>query len=498
MNLLNKMKDFFQDPINPIVLKELRQAVRSKFVTGALMLFLCVLLITFWIYLGSNELMNIHKSSLNMRAGKNLFQIFFGMLSYICIFFIPIYTGVRFASERASGTKTDLLFTTTISPNTIIRGKLIAGIIITILLFSACMPFMVFTYLLRGIDIPSIFITLIILFFLVTFCIQVALFLACIPGSRTMKVLIALVGLLGCFILAPVTLAVLFEHTSRGIGSKFQTQEFWIAFINYFLLGSMIIYLLYRFSIAIISPPAANRALPIRLSITMSWLLTCVAAFYWVFTSSDQDILFVWGFISIFAFSFALLVASGENDSLSIRVLKSVPHSFLLRPVSFIFYNGPAGGIFWAVIMALSTILITKLGLELYGYDPSKITESTMIMFLFFVYVYNYILTSILIQRKIFRGKISRKTRWIIALSLMSLGAILPVFAAFFMGNITRDIMTEWQYANIFSVFDDSTHHKHIYFAGLWAIIITFFSLPWFYCQTKNFRPFKTNKINEQ
>ena len=43
---------------------------------------------------------------------------------------------------------------------------------ITVLIFSACMPFMVFTYWLRGIDLPSIFVLLVFCFLVVAATVQ--------------------------------------------------------------------------------------------------------------------------------------------------------------------------------------------------------------------------------------------------------------------------------------------------------------------------------------
>ena len=70
--------------------------------------------------------------------------------------FVPLYAGVRLSLER-NDANIDLLFVTTITPGAIVRGKYFAAMALTLLIFSACMPFMMFTYLLRGIDLPTIF-----------------------------------------------------------------------------------------------------------------------------------------------------------------------------------------------------------------------------------------------------------------------------------------------------------------------------------------------------
>ena len=73
-----------------------------------------------------------------------------------CLGFVPLYAGVRLSLER-NDANIDLLFVTTITPGAIIRGKYLTAMALTLLIFSACMPFITFTYLLRGIDLPTIF-----------------------------------------------------------------------------------------------------------------------------------------------------------------------------------------------------------------------------------------------------------------------------------------------------------------------------------------------------
>ena len=72
---------------------------------------------------------------------------------------MPFYAGLRLSLER-NDANIDLLFITTIRPAGIIRGKYFSAMALTLLIFSACMPFMVLTYLLGGVDLPTIFLLL--------------------------------------------------------------------------------------------------------------------------------------------------------------------------------------------------------------------------------------------------------------------------------------------------------------------------------------------------
>src|SRR5271170_5876980 len=125
--------------LNPIVIKELRQAVRSWAITGMLLLFLTVLFITSLVMLVTQSF----EMNANMGLGGSMFSAFTVILAATSIFFIPLYVGLRVAAERQENNP-DLLYVSTLSPTRIIRGKFLCGVYVVVLFFSACMPFMAF------------------------------------------------------------------------------------------------------------------------------------------------------------------------------------------------------------------------------------------------------------------------------------------------------------------------------------------------------------------
>src|SRR5450432_382731 len=81
--------------LNPIVIKELRQAVRSWAVTGMLLLFLTVLFITSLTFLVTQSF----AVEANLQLGGSMFSAFMVILAGASVFFIPLYVGVRVAAE---------------------------------------------------------------------------------------------------------------------------------------------------------------------------------------------------------------------------------------------------------------------------------------------------------------------------------------------------------------------------------------------------------------
>jgi len=109
--------------LNPIVVKELRQTVRSRAVTGTLMMFLLVLFCAALMFFVTQSF----DDSTDQRLGAGIFFYFLLVLTSASVFFIPIYIGVRVAMERTEN-DLDLLYISTLSPSRIIRGNFSAAL----------------------------------------------------------------------------------------------------------------------------------------------------------------------------------------------------------------------------------------------------------------------------------------------------------------------------------------------------------------------------------
>ena len=181
MNTMLAIFDRIDEAVSPVIVKELRQAVRGRFIVAVILLFLAVQLLTMGIALLANA---VSSSSIEQSAaGRPVFLTIFGILVGTCIVCIPAYTGIRLAAER-SDVNVDLLFITSLEPRSIILGKLGSAMILTALVYSACVPFLTFTYFLRGIDFPSIAVLLAMGFLAVSVMVSIAITMATIPVTR--------------------------------------------------------------------------------------------------------------------------------------------------------------------------------------------------------------------------------------------------------------------------------------------------------------------------
>jgi len=483
--------------LNPVLVKELRQAVRSRFVAAALLLFLLVQVGGTGIMLVVRNLAGIENYSALFEAGRMMFHMLFAVLTAACLLFIPAYTGVRLAAERRQD-NLDLLYITAIRPPAVIRGKQFAGAVIALLLFGASAPFMSFTYLLRGIDLPSIFVALAAGFLVIQVMILAAIFVVCIPASRVFKSLLGVAMLISIF-WAITLLNVWAAHVvETGVGSTLRSGDFWKAAASSLGLGGTAAGFLYVLSVAAISPSSANRALPVRAYATGAWLCWGVVAGILSARQGDLDVMGGWLVFGLVLAGAGLFIGVGENETISARVRRAIPRRAIWRAPAFVFWSGPAGGVVWAALLAASTIGFYHLwGSSLRartGYGSSQPDETVMIVVALFLHLFGYAMTAVFLWRWLLKNRLPPSSRGVTAMLLVAAGAILPVALAlaFNKFSITSPSLDRWYYlGNVAAVFEKSCRGKHIIAAGVLAVVMTGLNLPWFGRQIRAFKPLR-------
>src|SRR5260370_26735839 len=295
-----------EDALNPIVVKELRQGVQSRFVVAVLLLFLLLQVVFMGIFLVVWSIGGQLESTA-FQAGRTVFAVLQGILLATCMIFIPAYTGMRLAAER-SDVHVDLFFITTLRRRAIIAGKFVAAILLAILIFSACMPFMAFTYFLRGIDLPSIFFVIGIDFLVVTVTVMLAIFLAVVPANRVLKALLGLIGLVAGVIIFNGALMGTIEVIETGLAGVLGNRQFRTSCLTVVIGTVGSIGLMFTWSVGLLSPPSANRTFPMRLWVMLFWLIAGAAMTYFSVQLGDEWPLAIWIFSMCPLLSLCLLV----------------------------------------------------------------------------------------------------------------------------------------------------------------------------------------------
>jgi len=355
--------------INPMLVRDIRQVARNWTVIGAVMLLMAV-----FYFAAVAFMLNGEFSEREKHLGTALFGWVGVPLMIITFCFIPIYVFVRGTTERAS-INADLLYITSLTPARIIRGKLLSGVYMMVLFYSAAVPFMVFSYLLRGIDLPTISILIGVYAALNIILIQGAITLAAAPLHLVLKIILGLViggTSIGVAIYVPMGL-LLFE----GWLADLKRMNFWTSFVPVFGLFlvncALVTGLLYQGAVMFITPNSANRSLAFRRYVTLMCVFLVVEFLVWGWVLTENDFAEGIVFLATLFIPLGIMLAVGGRDGLSRRVRTKVPKTGLSRMFAFIFYNGTLGSLLWlAGLWAITMLLVGVCNIAWEAYMPRR------------------------------------------------------------------------------------------------------------------------------
>lgn len=488
MNFIKRFIEWVDDSLNPIVVKELRQALKGRFIISVLFLFLTLQLTAMGFFLMDADIQS------NFSLGRQVFTALSGFLLGACILVIPAFAGYRFAGERAE-TDLDFFFITTISPGGIIRGKFFATLIITALIFSACMPFMTFTYFLRGIDIPTIFVFLIAGFIMSGLAIQITLFLGSVPSSMHLRLL--LVPLAGSILISLMTgtMGWMEDFFRYGPGKSFFSRDFLVtAGISFYVLF-LVFGFLHVLSVAFISPNTANRAFPVRLFVFFAWLSSGLLAGFLGWVDHSSLPMETWAGLFSGLFSISLFMVVSEREEIGPRVAAAIPQKSLWRIPAFLFFSGAAGGVCYAVTMVFLTDLVFICMPALSGGPGVKTMEMLEFSVGFALFMLNYAMLGTGFRKLFLSEWVSQESTWVVALVMLAAGCILSPMVGFMVFEAKGDSA---YILNPFLILGDRHFRTQgLLVASIWAVGTVLMSFRWGFAQFRQFRPRESEILRE-
>lgn len=481
-----RLAAWIDDRLNPIVVKELRQAVQGRFVAAVLNVLLLVQLGVVAVFLLTNGVETVDVISSQGRGGQ-VFGFIFAFLLFTSIVVVPIYAAVRLQVERANESLS-LLFISTLAPRRIVAGKVTANLLLVVMLFAACLPFVSFTYFLRGVDLPSILVVLGVGLVISAVCLQAAILVACVPGGRFFKVLLGAAGtvvLLSAFSSALGYCAVL---QRRGVGSLLGRGDFWLGASTFLAVAAFAAGLGFLLSVAFVSPPMANRARPVRLFLTAGWLASGAAVAVRTAWLGGSELPEAWAATWVGVAAATLAVAISSRDRMSARVACEVPRTAARRALAFCFWSGSANGVAWALALALATLAVGLLLDALYaaGSLPLPLDELAA----FTAYCFAYALTALLLHRRFLAHRLAHGYTWVVAFVLVTLGTAVPVVVGFLASpeEFSRHSGEwRWWFLNPVAASVSRLREPALRFSLLWAAIVAALALPWFVVQLRAF-----------
>jgi hypothetical protein len=510
------MLKFSSNDLNPIFVKEIRQFVRSNFIAVLVNLYIFLLTFTFLAMLSFFDI------------GKlETVQLFWWTFCYIvlwtCFFSVIVRTVWSTSIERNNK---DLMFYTSIKPSTIVFGKLLTGAVITFVLMSVTMPFVVLLNLMGGTDLQYMAFVLIEIFIVVQVMNALAILIASIfkiSFAHFISLFLTLIafGLVHMFVTQVIEA---WENIGQHAEILFEIIVFWI-------LEIIAIILFVCAAIARFSPKKSNRSILIRLVVTVIFII--VAFISTLLIDLLVNLLCVIVYLSFIILMFFLIRVVCESDQWTPRIRQGLPKSLFRRFILFPFCTGSACGLVWIGLMTAMLVLIDLL--IIFPLTSTNCLFGSIVqdgkcrkIVLFFIFVFDICVTAMLIQSW-FLKQIQTSRVWKIAIFVLffvTFGSIIVagiyfVFQGVNFVSITNLNSTWWsEYQNsaissinplmIFMISDSSIFFEHpiwlvigviieltnkvpfsrCYGAIGWAIILLPFLIIWYLQRLKNFSPY--------
>lgn len=380
---LERASDF----LNPILVKETRQALKSRSFVSVFLL----MLISSWLISSIGVLYAYGPELSYAAAGRSFFTAFYTVLSIAVFIVVPQGAFRSIQSERDLQTF-EMLTITTLSPRKIVWGKWWSAAVQTIVYYAAIAPFMMFTNLLRGISLP--FIAFVLIW---SFVGSICLAMIAITFSTFTKQRQAF-GLLQFLLVMPLVLTLIgLLQVMAAVNGELPFDEpyFWSAQL---VITSLLIpaFVLFRqIATANLTFEGANRSTGIRISC----FLLLVISLTWMLLFADPGILpgmiglggplpteLVVSWVATLGIWLWLvgLFAVTEDDRLSRRVRQEVPRRLLTRFVVLPFFPGGGRGFLYFLlsvsIFAASMLYLVSVSKSSTTSIDVKLRSSEMIL----------------------------------------------------------------------------------------------------------------------
>ena len=358
---------------NPILVKETRQALKSRQFTITFM----VVLLFCWIvsFVG---IAWVGPQIYYAAAGPGMLAAYYTILILPLTLVVPFTAFRSLAAEQEENTF-DLLSITTLSSRQIVTGKLTSALVQMVVYLSAVSPCIAFTFLLRGVDAITVGMLLAVAVLGSVGLSMIALLIGAVARVRSTQVVIsvALVLMLAGAGWGLWGLGIIIISEGSAI---YRQSEFWLVAVVIMSIYITTFGLLHAAAAAQIAFVSENRSTPLR-----RWMMAqqaCLCGWmaglaYAVMESSGMRPSNFFGELVIVtatlgsAYWFLMgAMMTGEWPHLSRRVQRSLPTNDAWRPFVSLLNPGPGAGYLFAVSNLTMLLLVALAALVLADLVP--------------------------------------------------------------------------------------------------------------------------------
>ncbi len=341
--------------LNPILVKEARQALKSRqFAWTFAAMLLCALFWSYFLLTYSADTRNAD------RVGMTAFAGYLVILCIPLLVIVPYSAFYSLSSERQDGTF-ELLAITSLNARQIVTGKLASAVLQMIVYFSALGPCIGFTYLLRGVDIATIVLALAYAFFFSLLFSSVGLFLGAVARQAGVQVGISVVFVGMLVVVTWIGLLITMDILFTGGGGATDTANYWLVHLAAVSFIVSFVVLFVKAASAAIDFPSANRSTALRyIMLGQQTLLIGWVTYLALNTLSDASLgipliiaAIYWGVMGA--------IMTGELGKMSPRARRGLPQSALGRITLTWFNPGSGTGYVFAIANLFAVVVVLSL-----------------------------------------------------------------------------------------------------------------------------------------
>ncbi|HBT76243.1 MAG TPA: hypothetical protein DEB39_04795 [Planctomycetaceae bacterium] len=480
--------------MNPVFIREIRQAVRNRTVLYAINIFLTILVLAsgYVIYdTGYGDFAGNPDQLETGPHGQRLFDVLMGLATIASAAGCISGSALRLAKDRIDE---EMQFYSLIGPGKQLRGRMLAGLLITSLFFSITLPFLVFAYLLRGVSLYQI----VLLPCAAMIGIQIAnlIAIALFGGVRSCLQWICygflFAGILALLYIGLSQDAAFFHRLIRDWISGYMIPYTRVELATLFLFRSGFYLILIPFIAVLValcqlSPPSWNRMRPLRVGLSVFGLVMLPVEHFFIPGGVESWFSFTTAALSVF-----LVVAVCERDTWEARLRRSIPKSRRGRIVAFPFFTGAANGLMFVLVW---TILLAVIG-SCYAFAAAGILPlpggrgvnhffvySQLASMFFLMLIFDYFATGKMLWHLFFHRWLPKELTWLVGLGMILAASILSLVLAI----LSQVVSTAGHINNTFVMavnpfmlfFDPAMTGVQMVLAGGWTIIIALCGYPW-------------------
>lgn len=353
---VDRQSDWVAGRLNPILVKEARQSLKSKqFLATFFLLLVCA-----WTWSVLGTFLRVPEVYY-IPSGESMLVGYYLVLAIPLMGMVPLWAFRSLAAEIDEGTF-EMLAITKLSSLRIVTGKLNSAILQMLIYFAAVVPGLAFSYLLRGINLPTIGMMLLVLFFSTVLLSTFGLMIAPLASQRAWQAM-AMLMVVGVLVIAEFGVGA-FCINALIYQDAGAYADAWGGLLIFVLISLSTAVLFVKAAAARIAPVTENRSTGLRWCMFAQqaiWVITMAGLTFYAereYAGASNEILpLVLIVIGVYWVLMGSLMVA-ESSELSPRVQRDLPQTFAGRMVLFCFTPGPGTGYLFAICSGVTACLV--------------------------------------------------------------------------------------------------------------------------------------------